>query len=88
MCVSLAEQDDLLWTDDLEDNYPEKGNPYTAFLRRVHGRQPYIDLYMYVLTPKELKQGPDTAEKNCRLIMKCVQISLRPEGQHLGHDVS
>jgi hypothetical protein len=80
----LTEFDNLSWTPEIQARFPEKHDPDLAFVTpRSGAREPYIDLYMYLLmqttsrwpsvksilsSAAELNKGRARAATQCKLL--------------------
>lgn len=83
----LAEFDNLSWTPEIQARFPEYSNPDVAFVTpRLGPREPYSDLYMYLLmqtisrwpsvkailpSAAELNKGRERAATQCKLLLGC-----------------
>ena len=83
----LTEFDNLSWTPEIQARFPEKHDPDLAFVTpRSGAREPYIDLYMYLLmqtisrwqsvkailpSAAELNKGRAHAATQCKLLLGC-----------------
>jgi len=82
----FTDRDDVTWTPEIEARFPEDHDPDKAFCKPHSGkRQPYSDLYMYLLmqtisrwphvkailpSGAELNKGPAYAETQCKKLVK------------------
>jgi hypothetical protein len=87
----LTEFDNLSWTPEIQVRFPEKQDPDLAFVKpRFGAREPYIDLYMYLImqtiarwpsvkailpSAAELNKGRDRAATQCKLLLGCQYVA-------------